>query len=153
MEIQPDLRFLRLVENISHHFGFLFERGFQLVSILFVDDQYEDWQVTIATDDCAIKIYSYMGKVDLVLSIPQLYHVIGLLKLSDLVDGIIQDEDFSSSAQDHPCNEAAGLLSIAQVLEKHIDTVLEKIRKMLDLLLMDDHPTPSSRLAQMFEYN
>jgi len=153
MEIQPDRRFLRVVETIRHHFAFLFGRGFQLVSMIFVDPNYEDWQVTIATDDCIIKIYGYMGKVDLALGIPQLYNAIGLLELSDLIYGINGDEDFSASAQNPPMGEAANLLRIAQLLEKHIDNILEKIRKMLDLLSIDDHPSPSSRLAQMFPYN
>jgi hypothetical protein len=153
MEFQPDLSFLRLVENIRHHFAFLFRRGFQIVSVIFVDENYEDWQVTIATDDCIIKIYSYMGKVDLALSIPQLYHVIGLLELSDLIHGVNGDEDFSAPAQDPPMNEAASLLRIAQLLEKYIDNILENIKKMLDLLSINDHPTPPSKLGQIFQYN
>jgi hypothetical protein len=153
MDNQPELRFLRVVENISHHFAFLFGRGFQLVSVLFVDETYEDWQVTIATDECIIKIYRDSGKVDLILSIPQLYEAIGQLELSDLISGICEEEDFSTSAQASALDEAASLLRIAQLLEKYIDPVLEKIRKMLDLLSMDDPDTPSSKRAQMFPYN
>lgn len=153
MEIQPDLRLLRVIELIHHHFAFLFGRGFQLVSILFVDQNYEDWQVTVGTDDCIIKIYRYRGKIDLALSIPQLYNALGLLELSDLIDEIHEAKDLSSLTQDPSMDEEASLLRIAQLLEKHIDTVLDKISRMLGLLLMDDHPTPSSRLAQMFQYN
>ena len=152
MEIQPELRFRKLSKTIRHHFAFLFRRGFQLVSMIFVDHDYEDWQVTIATDNCIIKIYSDRGKVDLALGIPPLYNTIGLLELSDLIYAINEEEDFSISAQDPPINEEASLRRIAQLLEKYIDNILERIGKML-ALLTDDHPTPSSKLAQMFQYN
>ena len=107
MDNQPVLRFIRVVETISHHFGFLFRRDFQLVSILFVDHTYEDWQAIIAIDECIIKIYRESGKVDLILSIPQLYDAIGQLELSDLIHGIGEAEDFSISAPASPLDEAA----------------------------------------------
>lgn len=153
MNIHPDLRVRRVVETIRHHFAFLFGRGFQFGSIIFVDQSYEDWQVTIASDHCIIKIYSVREKVDVAFSIPQLYNTIGLLELNDLIYGIEGEEDFSISAQDPARDEGASLLRTAQLLEKYIDTILENIRKMLALLLMDHHPTPSSKRAQMFPYN
>lgn len=153
MEIQPDHRVRQLVESVRHHFAFLFGRGFQLVSILFVDPTYEDWQVTVATQNCLIKIYRYQGNVGLALSIPQLYHALGLLELGDLIYGIDGEEDFTISAQDPAMDEAASLRRVAQLLEKHIDIILENIRNMLALLVMDDHPTPASKFRQMFPYN
>jgi hypothetical protein len=152
MESQLDRRVRQVVENVRHHFAFLFGRGFQLVSILFVDPTYEDWQVTIARENCILRIYRYKGNVGLALSIPQLYQALGLLELSDLLYGI-DGEDFMISAQDPAMDEAASLLRVAHLLEKYIDTILENIRNMLALLVMDDDPTPASRFGQMFPYN
>jgi len=153
MENHPDLRFLELLENIEHHFDFLFRRGFHITSVIFVDQDSEDWQVTMETDECIIKIYSYMGRIDLALSIPQLYHAVGLFELGDLICGINENEDFFAPAQEPLMNEAPSLLRIAQLLETYIDDILEKIGRMLALLSLDDPPASSSTLGQMFQYN
>jgi hypothetical protein len=153
MESQSDLKFLRLLENIRHHFAFLFKRGFQLVSIIFVDQNCENWQVTMATDNCIIKVYSYMGKVDLALRIPQLHGFVGLLELSDFVYGNNVNEDFSGPAEEPPTNETQSIQRIAQLLDKYIDDILEKIQKMLNLLSFNDPPIPFSKLAQRYQQN
>lgn len=153
MENHPDIRILELLENIEHHFAFLFRRGFHITSVIFVDQNYEDWQVTMETDECIIKIYSYMGRVDLALSIPQLYHVMGLFELGDLICGISGNEDFFPPVQEPPMDEEPNLLRIARLLETYIDDILEKIGRMLALLSLDDPPAPSSTLGQMFQYN
>lgn len=144
MKNKPEIKFISLLENIRHRFAFLFRRGFQIVSIIFLDENYEDWQVTLATEDCIIKIYSYLGRVDLALSIPQLYNAVGLLELGDLV---------SAPAQELLVKETPDLLGTAQLLEKYIDEILGKIKKMLLLLSFDDPPAPSGKLATMFLYN
>ena len=153
MKSQPEIKFLGLLENIRHDFAFLFGRGFQVVSVIFIDQNYEDWQVTMATDDCIIKLYTYMGKTGLALSIPQLYEAVGLLELNDLLYGVNEDEDFSDSAKESPIDETQRLCRIARLLEKHLDQILERIGKMLVLLSFDDPAIPSSSPGHMFPYN
>jgi hypothetical protein len=94
-----------------------------------------------------------MGELDLALSIPQLYHVMGLFELGDLIGEINGNENFFAPAQEHPMNEAPSLPRIARLLETYIDDILEKIGRMLALLSLDDPPTPASTLGQMFQYN
>jgi hypothetical protein len=94
-----------------------------------------------------------MGKVDLALGIPQLHDFVGLLELSDLIYGNNGNKDFSGSAEELPMNEAQSLQRIAQLLDKYIDDILEKIQKMLNLLSFDDPPIPLSKLAQRYQHN
>lgn len=84
-----------------------------------------------------------MGTVGLALNIPQLYEAVGLLELGDLIYGV--NGNLSALTPDLP--------RTAQLLEKHIDDLLEKIGKMLLLLSFDDLPVPSSKFAAMFPYN
>jgi hypothetical protein len=153
MESRPDLKLLRILENFRHHFAFLFRRGFHIVSVIFIDQNYENWQIMMMTDNCIIKIYSYMGKVELALSIPQLYDVVGLFEVNDLIYGVDGTVDFSDPAEEPPMNEVQSLRRIAQLLDKHIDDILEKIGKMLNLLSIDDPPIPLSKPGQTFPYN
>ena len=153
MKSRSDLKLLGLLEDINLHFAFLFRRGFQIVSVIFVDQNYDDWQVTLATENCIIKIYSNMGTVGLALNIPQLYDVVGLLELGDLIYGVNDNGYLSAPAPEPPVNETPDLLRTAQLLEKHIDDILEKIGKMLLLLSFDDLPALSSKSAAMFLYN
>jgi hypothetical protein len=50
-------------------------------------------------------------------------------------------------------HEAQSLRRIAQLLEKHIDNILEKIEKMLNLISFVDPPIPFSKLAQRYQHN
>lgn len=151
MKSRSDLNLLGLLEDIKLHFAFLFSRGFQMVSMIFVDQNYEDWQVTMATENCIIKIYSSMGRVGLALNIPQLYDAVGLLELEDLIYGANGNQGLS--APEPLANETPDLLRTAQLLEKHIDDILKKIGQMLLLLSFDDSPALSSKSAAMFLYN
>lgn len=153
MKSRPDLKLVGLLENIKFHFAFLFSRGFQIVSVIFVDQNYEDWQVTMATENCIIKIYNNRGTVGLALNIPQLYEAVGLLELEDLIYGVNGNESLSTLAPESLVNATPNLLQTAQLLEKHIDGILEKIRHMLLLLSFDDSPARSNKSAIMFQYN
>jgi len=153
MKNLSDLKLLGLLEDIELHFAFLFRRGFQIVSVIFVDQNYEDWQVTMATENCIIKIYSNIGIIGLALNIPQLYEAVGLLELGDLIYGVSGNGDLSATGPEPPMNEPPDLPRTGQLLEKHIDDILEKIGRMLLLLSFDDLPVPSSKFAAMFPYN
>lgn len=148
-----DLRFLGLLETIQSYFAFLLRRGFQITSVIFIDEEYEDWQITLETDKCILKIYRNTGKVDLALIIPQLYDTVGLLELGDLISGIDRDENLLVPKQNYPIHEAPDLLRIAHLLEKYIDDILEKIGGMLAYLSIDRSPAPSSTPYQKFQNN
>ncbi|RPJ28111.1 MAG: hypothetical protein EHM33_05610 [Chloroflexi bacterium] len=143
MESSPDLKFLRILENIRYHFDFLFRRGFHIVSVLFVDQNYENWQVSMMTDDYLIKIYSCMGKVNLALSTLQLYNDVGLFELNDLIYFINGNENFSDPPEEAPINETQSFQRIARLLEKYVDDILETIEKIL-ILPSTDYPSITS---------
>jgi hypothetical protein len=153
MKSKPELKFLRILENIDLHFAFLFRRGFHVVSVLFFDKKYEDWQVTIAKDDCIIKVYCYIGKIGLTLSIPQLHYAAGVLELSELINGLHGNHDVFASAEEPPMNEAQSLEKLARLLENYLDQILEKIGRMSLLGSTANPSILSSESGQMSQFN
>ena len=150
MESKPDLK---LLENINHYFDFLFRRGFHLVSMIFIDQEYENWQVTMMTDDCIIKIYRYRGKLDLALSTLQLYKVAGLFALDELIDWVNGNKDLFDPAEEISVSGTQGFERLAWRLEKHIDNILIRMRKV-PVLPSIDHPImTSNNPGQTFHNN
>jgi hypothetical protein len=153
MESKPDLKLLGILDNIGHYFDFLFGRGFQMASMIFVDREYENWQVTLITNDCIIKIYHYGGKVDLALSTLQLYNTVGLFALDDLIYWVNGNRDLYDPLEEISKNENQCFERLAWRLEKHIDNILSRIKKVHDLPSMDDSLIISNNSGQMFHNN
>jgi hypothetical protein len=143
MESRPDLKLQRILDNVRHHFDFLSRRGFRIVSVIFADPDYENWQIIMLADDCLIKIYSYMGKVSVALSTRQLYNEVGLFELTDLIYLITGDESLSESSEESPINETQRFEEIAGLLEKYLDEVLREIGE-IPILPPSDNPSKTS---------
>jgi hypothetical protein len=143
MERRPDLKLQRILDNVRHHFDFLSRRGFRIVSVIFADPDYENWQIIMLADDCFIKIYSYMGKVNVALSTRQLYNEVGLFELADLIYLIKGDESLSEPSEESPISETQRFQEIACLLEKYMDEVLREIRKIPSLPPADNPSTTS----------
>jgi hypothetical protein len=94
-----------------------------------------------------------MGKVDLALSIPQLYDAVGLFELNDLGYGVNGNRDLSDPLEEPPMNEAQSLRRTAQLLDKYIDDILKKIGNILNLVSIDDPAIPLSKPGKLFQYN
>src|SRR5215216_3972128 len=105
MERRPDLKLQRILDNVRHHFDFLSRRGFRIVSVIFADPDYENWQIIMLADDCCIKSYSYMGKVKVALRTRQLCKEVGLFELADLIYLIKGDESLSEPSEESPISE------------------------------------------------
>ena len=151
MENRPDLKFKRIRENIKCYFNFLLRRGFHITSVIFADQDYEDWQVTMTADDCLIQVYHHMGKINVALSTLQLYNEVGLFELTDLIDLIKGDADLFELQGESPMNEVQKFQKTAWLLEKYIDEVFEEIKEIPILPPIDDpsktslnQPGPSS---------
>jgi hypothetical protein len=143
MESRPDLKFQEILENIRHYFDFLFRRGFRIVSVIFADQDYENWHVTMIADDCFIKIYSYIGKMNIALSTRQLYNEVGLFELTDLINLIYGDEHLSDLPGEFPMNETQRFQKFACLLEKYIDEVLRELEE-IPILPPADNPSTTS---------
>ena len=153
MERQPDLKLLGILENISHYFDYLFSRGFQMVSMIFVDREYENWQVTLMTDDCIIRVYCYGGKVDLAMGTLPLYNTIGLFALDDLICWVNGNKDLSDPLNELSMNETQSFEKLAWRLEKHIDTILGRLKHVLVLPCIDHRSMTSNNPGQIFHHN
>ena len=153
MESKPDLKLLGILESISHYFDFLFSRGFHVVAMIFIDQKYENWQVTMMTDDCIIKIYCYGGKVDLALGTLQLYEAVGLFALDDLIAWVNGNKDLFDPLEEFSMNGTQSFERLAWRLEKHIDNILVRMRKVPVLRSMDHPSMISSNPGQTFHNN
>jgi hypothetical protein len=154
MESRPDLELFRLLENIDHYFDFLSTRGFHMVSIIFVDQEYENWQVTMMTDECVMKIYCYQGKVALALSTLQLYNAVGFFTLDDLIYWVNGNKDLFDPLEEVSINsETQKIERLAWRLEKHIDNILGRIRKAFVLPFIDHPSMTSNNTRQLFHDN
>lgn len=123
MEKQPDLEFQRMLENIRRHFGFLFQRGFRIVSAMFTDHRNENWGTLLVRGDCMVKIHRQDGKIQLALNTTRLYDEIGLFDLHDLVY-LIGEDASAYTSMDTASDETQQFQTTAQVLENYIDEIL-----------------------------
>lgn len=151
MRIRPDLKFLGIVRNTGHYFNFLFTRGFRMVSVIFTDARYENWQVTLMSDECVVKIFSHHGKVDLALSTLQLCDAVGFFALDDLIFYVNGNRDLHDPMGRSPANEMQRFEQLAWRLEKHVDRILDEIRS-LPILPARDHPSVRSNDAHSLSY-
>ena len=84
MNNTPDYEFREVQENVKHYFDYLLERGFRIVSIIFVDQEMQHWAVVMASNECLIKIYNHQDEIMLGISTLQLYHEAGFFDLEEL---------------------------------------------------------------------
>ena len=130
MEKQPDLEFQRMLENIRCHFGFLFQRGFRIVSAMFTDHRNENWGTLLVRGDCMVKIHRQDGKIQLALNTTRLYDEIGLFDLHDLVEWMGDDENLLHRHGENLPDETEQLRRTARLLEKHMDDILILFQKI-----------------------
>jgi hypothetical protein len=133
MESRPDLKFQRILESVQQHFDFLFRRGFCIASVVFVDPNYENWRVTMTTEDYLLRIYGDRGEVNLALNTYELSKDLGLLDLEDLIYLVNGNEIFSNLQEERPLTEPQRLQRLAWLLEKHIDDILAEIEQIFTL--------------------
>lgn len=129
MKRQPDLEFQRLLENIKSHFGFLFQRGYQISSALFTGPHNENWNVILAGDNCLIKIHYREEKLHLSLCSAQLFGQTGMFDLHDLVHWMNHESRLPTRRKSPP-DETEQFTTTAWLLEKHIDDILILFQKI-----------------------
>lgn len=124
MNDQPDLKFRKTLEDIRLHFGFLFNRGFRLSSVLFAGQTNDDWQVTLSEGKRLVHIYSEQGIVNLIMST--------LLQANEVVYFDMETSsnlEFFYTIDEFPIAESQQLQKIASFLEKNLIVILAQAEK------------------------
>lgn len=131
MEKQPHpLKYQRVLERINRHFGFLFQQGYQVSSVLFTGRSNDNWMVGIDGDNCLIQIHCRDGRIFLALNNIQLFDMVGLFDLHDLVEWMGKDENLRYLPGKKLPNETEQLRKTAHLLEKHMDELLILFQKI-----------------------
>ena len=126
MKNAPEHEFRRIQEEIKRHFNFLFERGFRIVSVIFIDPQIEFWEITMLSKDSLIKIYNDdKGEIMLAISTLRLYANVGFFDLHELAY-------FSGKVKKAPRRDTKNFLKteeqqferLSNLLKTHIDDVI-----------------------------
>ena len=124
MNDQPDLKFRKTLEDIRLHFGFLFNRGFRLSSVLFAGQTNDDWQVTLSEGKRLVHIYSEQGIVNLIMST--------LLQANEVVYFDMEASsnlEFFYTIDEFPITESQQLQKTARFLEKNLIALLAQAEK------------------------
>lgn len=128
MKDQSDLKFRNTLEDIRLHFNFLFKRGFRIASILFTNQDNENWQITLTANNCLIDIYGEQGMINLALSMMQ-HHDSKLFDLEYIAQFVGNGKGFSYKPDKFPTSEAQQLQKIAGFLESHFTEILAQVEK------------------------
>ena len=132
----PDRKFRWIHETVIVHFDFLFQQGFQVISVLFTDRGVEDWQVMMLLNDCFIRLYCDSGKVNLGISTTQLFDQVGFLDLSTLFQCTFDYDPTYDMTELKKKNEGQQIEEIALLFEKHFGDIFAKF-DMLSNLIFD----------------
>lgn len=129
MKKQPDFEFQRVLETIRNHFDFLFQRGYEISSVLFTDPHNENWNVILVGDNCLIRIHFRDEKLHLSLCSMQLFSKIGMFDLHELVHWM-EEENRIPARRKSLSDETEQFTTTAWLLEKHIDDILILFHKI-----------------------
>lgn len=124
------LKFQRVLEHIQEHFGFLFQHGYEVSSALFTNRSNDNWMVLLTGDDCLIQVHHRDGRICLALNTIQLFDMIGLFDLHDLVEWMGDDENLLHRHGENLPDETEQLRRTARLLEKHMDDILILFQKI-----------------------
>ena len=124
MDDQPELKFRKTLEDIRLHFGFLFKRGYRLVSVLFTDQNNTDWQVTLSEGNRLVHIYSEQGIVNLIMST---LHQANESIFFDM--NAANNTDLFYTINELPITEAQQLQKIGRFLETNLTGLLAQAEK------------------------
>ena len=129
MKDQPELKFRRTLADIRLHYDFLFRRGFRIASVLFADQNNENWQVTLTANNFMINIYNERGVVNLALGTLQEHREVVFYDLQDMAQFINSGREFFYARGEFPINETQQFMNIAGFLEKHLNSLLAQVEK------------------------
>ncbi len=113
MENQSGLKFHETLKNVRFHFDFLFKRGFRIAAVLRVDQNQDNWQVTLTTNDRLIEIYSEQGKVNLALGTMLLNNEVKYFDLEELTRFMPRGRGVFQRFDDLPVDEIQQIKQLA----------------------------------------
>jgi len=129
MTNRPDQKLRRIHEHIRFYFDFLYRRGFQIVSAMFIDQNNESWQVILLAQECLVKIYSNKGDITLTVSTLQSESEINLRDLVNVLHQANGGNDFFYRIDESHASEMQRLKRSAGLLENYIDGILIQIQR------------------------
>jgi len=130
MKDQPEFKFRRTLEDIRLHYDFLFRRGFRIASILFADQNNENWQVTLTANNFLINIYNERGVINLALgTLQERQHEVVFYDLQDISQFVNSGREFFYEWGEFPIDETQQFMNIAGFLEKHLSALLAQVEK------------------------
>jgi len=130
MKDQPEFKFRKTLEDIRLHYDFLFRRGFRIASILFADQNNENWQVTLTANNFLIDIHNERGVVNLALgTLQERHHEVVFYDLQDMAQFINNGREFFYERGEFPLDETQQFMNIAGFLEKHLNSLLAQVEK------------------------
>lgn len=135
MENQSGLKFHEILENIRLHFDFLFKRGFRIAAVLLVDQNQDNWQVTLTANDRLIEIYSEQGKVNLALGTVLLNNEVKYFDLEELTRFTPGDRGVFQRFEDLPVDEIQQIKQLAPYLKKHSNAIWTQVEQETFLIL------------------
>jgi hypothetical protein len=130
MNNQHDPEFQSILETIRNQFDFLFQRGYQISSVIFTDAENKNWLVLLSGENCLIKIHFREQRIFLTISSVQLMNNLGMFDLHELVDLMNLEHIPLSRHQEHPLNLTGQLITTAQLLEKHMENILDLFQRI-----------------------
>lgn len=129
MKEQADIEFQQVLEKIKSHFDFLFQRGYNITSALFTDEQNKHWNVILAGDNCIIKIHNRNRTLHLELCSVKLFNHTGLFDLHELVH-LMNHKDDLPPRNVPSFDDTEQFTVAAQILEEHLDEILILFEKI-----------------------
>lgn len=127
MENRPDLKFRNLHEDIKRHFDFLFRRGYRIAAAIILDEDAENWEVTLIKKDRLIKIYNLTRGTKIAVSTLQLYDDIGYFDLSGMIHFVSKGRRLHRQADNNSPSEKRQLERLADLLRAHLDNIFAQL--------------------------
>ena len=124
MNNKPEYKLRELQENVKYYFKFLLERGFRIISIIFVDKAMEHWAIIMVNNECLIKIYNHQEEVMLAISTLELYNEMGFFDLEELAYLASNGEPPSTGYQTGMMEEDRQFERLGALLKEYLDKIV-----------------------------
>jgi hypothetical protein len=133
MKSTPEFTYRRILEQLKHHFDFLFKEGFSIVSVIYVGQYMEQWDITLISRNCYIKIYDDGREIMLAVSKSRLFDKEGFFDLRRLVSLVTGGMEEIPHPGKYPMSDDQQFEQLAYFLRRYKDDILETLDSELSL--------------------
>ena len=131
----PEFTYGRIRDQLRRHFDFLFKDGFSILSINFVGQFMEQWEITLFSRDCCIKIYHDANELMLSISKSQLFGREGFIDLRELVSLVAEGLESFPYPGKYSLDDEQQFEQLAYFLQKYMDDIFTALGDELPQLL------------------